>query len=399
MALALAYACTLFLAVLISCRARETVLSVSVLFLLVGLGLGDRRLGFPVPHQDFLFRLAEISLFTVLFTSGMKTGGLRAITKSWRLAGRALLLGMPFTIAGIAVIAHWLLGFGWAGCILLGAALSPTDPIFVSGIFQVQAVPQRVKHALNVESGLNDGLALPPLVITLAVVAGQQQHAVVSVLWELAIGLLAGAVIPWVGIRLERTRFFGAVGVFQRLNAFAIGLLVLTISEVIHANIFFSGFSAGIATATVSAEVTKAFYEFGEVITELLKLAVLLVFGARVAPIILSAFSVQTYVFAILAVLIVRPLVMWLALWRSGLSRRETFIIGIFGPKGFASVVYALIILHSGSRNASNIAAVVALAVTISIVFFSSTDILFGRWFTRTANKPRPEQHDRPDAA
>ncbi|HLH08619.1 MAG TPA: cation:proton antiporter [Terriglobales bacterium] len=395
MDLLLAYACTLFVAVLISCRARESVLSTSVLFLAVGLVLGKRPFGFHVPPQELLFRLADLALFSVLYTSGMKTGGLQALRRSWRMPSRALFAGMPLTIAGAALIAHWMLSLSWVGAILIGSALSPTDPIFISGVFRVEAIPERVKHILNVESGFNDGLALPPLLITLALLTGNANRAVVSTVSDLALGLLIGIAIPWTGIRLERSRFFGAAGIFQRLNAFALGLLA--VAEAVHANIFFAAFAAGITTATFSEAVTKAFHDFGDQVTELLKLAVLLVFGARVAPVLFAVAPATVYIFAVLAVFAVRPVAIWLSLWRSGLPLREKTMIGIFGPKGFASLVYALMILHSGGAESHQIARTVGLAVTFSIVFFSSTDVFFGRWFG--TNQKRPEHRKQPNAA
>src|SRR5574338_1143407 len=165
--LLLVFALVLFVGVLISCRARESILSISVLFLIAGGVIGVGGWGIAKPNRDLLYHVAEVALFSVLFTDGMNTGGLKWVAKHWHLSGRALLLGMPLTIGGIALIGHWLLGVGWTASVLAGAILSPTDPIFASSIFSFDAVPHRVKNVLNLESGLNDGLALPVVLIML----------------------------------------------------------------------------------------------------------------------------------------------------------------------------------------------------------------------------------------
>ncbi|MGH9485333.1 MAG: cation:proton antiporter, partial [Terriglobales bacterium] len=130
---------------------------------------------------------------------------------------------------------------------------------------------------------INDGIALPLVIIFLGEMAAHPVR-----LWqvglELAGGVGIGVLIPWLAIRLEASRFFGAAGVLRSLNAFAIGLLVLAVSWRVHANIFLAAFAAGVAVARFSPEVRAAFHEFGEGVTELLKLAAIWIFGLQMAP-------------------------------------------------------------------------------------------------------------------
>jgi len=377
-ALLLAFAITLVVAVLISGLAEETVLSVAVLFLACGFLLGSHVLGKtpPIP-PNLLQRLAEVALFSVVFTDGMKTGGLSQVRQSWRLPARAILIGMPLTILGVALLAHWMTGADWVRSFLLGAALSPTDPVFVSAIFRIEAVPDRVKRLLNLESGLNDGLSLPIVMLLLAY-SGIHSQGPGLPLAELVAGVAIGSFVPWVAIRLEKMRFFHASGFFHPLNAFALGLLVLAICYMTGANLFLAGFAAGIAVATFGPAFTESFREFGELVTELLKLGALLVFGAVIAPRFFTSLPWLEYGFILLAVFAVRPAVLSIALMRSGLSRREVLAVGWFGPKGFASVVYGIFIYAAGFPHVAHL---IALAVTASIVAYSSTDILVGRWF------------------
>jgi sodium/hydrogen antiporter len=389
--LLLVFAVTLLVAVLISCKAKESILSVSVLFLIAGLLLGEGLLGARPPNRDFLYILAEVALFSVLFTDGMKTGGVKKISTHWHMAGRALVIGMPLTIGGIAILAHWLVGLNWTGSLLLGSVLSPTDPIFASALFQFEAIPQRIKQVLNLESGLNDGLALPAVLVTLDAVA-HQSEGFIKIGEEMLLGLAIGVAIPWIGIKLEQSRLFGATGLFQRLNAFAIGLLVLAVSLATSANLFLAAFAAGITAASVNKGVTEAFEEFGELITELLKLSALLIFGARVAPIVFSAMPVTEYIFAALALFLVRPAAMELSYLGTGLPQAEVLTIGWFGPKGFSSVVYALLVLQTQTTVAEHVARISALVIAASITIYSSTDILIGRWYEQRHEKGKPSE-------
>ncbi len=383
------FAITLVIAVLISGLAEETVLSVAVLFLVSGILLGAGVFGArPTIDPNLLERIAEIALFSVLFTDGMKTGGLKELRRSWKLPARALLIGMPLTIVGIALLGHYMAGLNWLMAFLIGAALSPTDPVFVSAIFRFDAVPVRMKRLLNVESGLNDGLSLTLVVILMA--HGSTRGALGSLI-GMPIGIALGFLIPWAGIRLEKTRFFGASGLFHPLNAFALGVLVLATCYLTNANLFLAGFGAGIAVATFGPSFSESFREFGELVTELLKLAALLIFGVVIAPQIFTALTAIEYGFILLAVFAVRIGAVWLSLLGSQLTMKESLLTGWFGPKGFASVVYGLLIYRAGEVH---LARLIALAVTASIIVYSSTDILIARWFQKHGSEGKPPSMD-----
>jgi sodium/hydrogen antiporter len=378
MTLLLVFAVTLLIAVLVSDVAEKSILSASILFLAAGFLTGRGVFG-PAPElgRNLLERLAEIALFSILFTDGIKTGGARSIVESWRLPGRALLVGMPLTILGIAALAHYLLRTQWVPAFLIAAVLSPTDPVFVSAIFRFEGISARVKRLLNFESGLNDGLALPVVWMLLARMREKPENLGIIAL-DLLLGIAIGVAVPWIGVRLEESRFFKAVGLFQPLNAFALGLLVLAISYRTGANLFLAAYAAGISVGTFSSSVSESFERFGELLAELFKLAALLIFGAMIAPQFFISLSAWDYLFIFLATFAVRPPAVAVSLAGTELTWRERVLAGWFGPKGFASVVYGLLILHAGL---THLAHLVGLAVTASIIVFSSTDILVGRWF------------------
>lgn len=381
MVLLLCFAVILVIGVLVSNVADRTILSTSALFLIAGIVLGSGGFGvLPVdPADPLVAQLAELALFAVLFTDGMKAGW-RDLRRAWRLPGRALLFGLPLTLVFTAVAAHYLVGLDWPTALLVGAILSPTDPVFASALVGNEKVPGRLRHLLNVESGVNDGLALPFVIILLAVASQRASHPA-EVATELVVGLAIGIGIPWLVIRLEGLRIFGASHHYEPLSAVAIGLLVLALGKVTHGNLFLAAFAAGITVATVGPRQRSAFEQFGELVAELLKLAALLVFGALITISIHRDIGVAGWVFAVIALVLPRPLALAISFLESRLSVKEQVAASWFGPKGFASVVYALVVLSAGIPTSQKVFDLVAATVVLSILLHSSTDVVVARWF------------------
>ncbi|WIN00824.1 cation:proton antiporter [Actinoplanes oblitus] len=377
------------LAVLVSALAKRTILSTAVLFLAAGFLLGPDVTGVLDVNagSGIVGALAELALFAVLFTDGMRVGwaDLRA---AWRLPGRALGWGLPLTLIVTALAAHYVARLGWPESLLIGAILSPTDPVFASALVGNEKVPARLRHLLNVESGVNDGLALPFVIVFLAVAAGSDNLHLGTLAWEIALGLVIGVLIPVAAILLERSRFFAASPAYEPLNGLAIGLLVLGVGQATHANLFLAAFAAGITVATFGPRQRAAFEHFGENIAELFKLAALLVFGALISPGFLGEISWPGWIFAVLAIFVARPVALWLSFLRSGLDLREQAAAMWFGPKGFASVVYGLLVLESGITAADDIFHLVAVTIVLSILLHSSTDVVVARAFDEQAEVP-----------
>ena len=389
MTVLLAYAVVLLLAVLVSALAHRTVLSTAVLFLVAGIVLGDGVMGVVdlQPQDEIVATLAELALFTVLFTDGMRVGW-QDLRSAWRLPGRALGWGLPLTLLITAVLAHFVAGLDWPEALLVGAVLAPTDPVFAAALVGNTRVPLRLRQLLNVESGINDGLALPFVIVLLAIAEDSEQLHLAQLGTEILIGLTIGVGVPWVAIRLERTRWFAAAVSYQAINAVAIGLLVFALGKATHGNLFLAAFAAGITVASIGEQERKAFHEFGELVAELLKLAALLVFGALMSPEFLGEIPWTGWMFAILALVVARPIALWMSFWGSGLGLREQAAAMWFGPKGFASVVYGLIVLNSGIPAADEIFHLVALTITLSIIAHSSTDVIVARLFDEKREMP-----------
>jgi len=410
--LLLAFAAVLLLAVLVSSLAHRTILSTAALFLVAGFLLGSETTGVLdlTPESPVVTDLANLALFAVLFTDGMRVGW-SDLRSAWRLPGRALGWGLPLTLVITALLAKFLVGLDWPEALLIGAVLAPTDPVFAAALIGNKRVPVRLRRLLNVEAGVNDGVALPFVVVFLAIAAGSDDLHLPELGMELGLGIVIGIAVPWLALKLEKVRFFSASTQYEPLNAVAIGLLVLALSQGLHGNLYLAAFAAGVTVATFGPRQREAFEHFGELIAEVFKLAALLVVGALISIPFLGEISWQGWVFAVLALVVARPVALAVAFLRSGLTKREQFTAMWFGPKGFASVVYSLLVLDSGISTADVVFHLVALTVVLSILAHSSTDVLvaklfddpeklpawFGRLRARAANNRQPERAEAPE--
>jgi NhaP-type Na+/H+ or K+/H+ antiporter len=294
-------------------------------------------------------------------------------------------------LLGTALLAHFMVGLSWVESCLVGAVLSPTDPVFAAAVVGRREVPGRLRSLINIESGLNDGLALPIVLILLAV-AHEQPPSIATIGVELAAGIAIGVLIPWLALQIERARFFGVATPYEPILPFAIGLLVFAIAGLTRANEYLAAFSAGVTIATFGPAVRDRFREFGEILTELLKLAALLAFGALISRRFLLDASMSKYAFVALALILPRPLAMGISLLGSELDRKERAVAAWFGPKGFASVVYAILLLKSGVPNAGQLFQLAALVTAASILAHSSTDIFVVYWFRQADKEEEPEK-------
>lgn len=389
----LAYALTLLVAVLFSDVARRTAFSTTALFLVVGMVAGASGWMRVAPGDPLIHDLAELALVCVLFTDGAKLG-LAELRSAWRLAGRALLLAMPLTLVAIAAAGWWFLDLDWREALLLGAVLSPTDPVFASALLEAESVPRAVRRLLNVESGLNDGLALPAVVVLLGTLR-PQPRGVGALLGEVALGLGIGALLPLAAVGVGRLLRRSATALYQRLFPVAIGLAAYALARLLGGNEFLALFAAGATLATAAPEASERFAELGDSLAELVKLAALLVLGAA-APRLLVAAGWQAWLFAALVIALARPLAILFSLLGTPLPREERWTVAWFGPKGFASVVFGLLVLRSGIPGAGVLGEAIAVTVVVSILLHSTTDVPIAHWFERAGGgadaEPAPER-------
>ncbi|WP_079170992.1 MULTISPECIES: cation:proton antiporter [unclassified Streptomyces] len=386
MVLVAVFGAALLIAVLLSGLAARTVLSTSFLFLVGGALVSDGFLGLIhiTPDSPIVAVTADLALFAVLFTDGMHVS-FPKLRENWRNPARALGLGMPLALVGLALITHYLVGLDWTTSFLVGAVLAPTDPVFASAIVGKKEVPSKLRQLLNVESGINDGLALPVVLVLIAAAgptaSGTAETSYGAIGLELGLGLAFGVLLPLLVNALVRFRLLGAEPKLQPLLPLAVGIILYAACHLTHANPYLAAFSAGAVLTAVSPEAHKAFEPLGEALAELAKFAALLVFGALLTPALFGDLSFGGYVAVVLAIVLIRPASMLVSLVGTRFDRRERLVAAWFGPKGFASVVYGLLVLQAGIPNGEEAYTLIAVCIAFSIVAHSSTDVPIAKLF------------------
>lgn len=375
-AFATTFGIALLAAVLLSRLSARSPLSTSGIFLFAGLVAGPLVLDADHLSAEVVREIASVTLFAVLFSDGQRAP-LSDLRRQWHDPARALLIGMPLTFAVVSVLAHLLIGLDWTTAMLIGAILAPTDPVFAAALVGRDDVPGRLRSLLNIESGLNDGIALPVVLVLVGTLGGEisgESTSLGPLLLEIAVGVVVGVAVPVAAAGLVRLPVLGVTDRAATVGPLAVAVLLYVLAETIHANPFIAAFVAGITTATVSPRASEAFAPVGELVSELSKNGALLAFGALITAELLGSVGVVGWVFAALVLLVGRPLPFMVALAGSKLPRREQLSAAWFGPKGFASVAYGLLVLSSGIEGADQVLALVAVTVVLSIAAHSATD-------------------------
>ncbi|MFD5504867.1 cation:proton antiporter [Streptomyces sp. NPDC127061] len=364
----------LFLWELYSQRLARVELTAPVAFVLLGLLLGE---GIGVlhlaPSPGTVRTLAEVTLAWVLFTDAARLS-FRALRPELGLYARLLLLGLPMCIGLGALLAMGLLPgvSGWAA-LYVAAALAPTDAALGATMMVNPVVPARIRRLINVESGLNDGIATPFVVVSLAGVAAagsaSDSHATGSALVELAIGLAYGTVLGLTagGLLRSALRRGWATEDVAGAGILALALLSYTSAIAIGGNGFVAAFVAGLAFGSMHGAPQRVLL-FVEQAASLSSVLVWLLFGAVLVPAAVHHLTWQAVLYAALSLTVVRMVPVALSLAGSGLDRKTVLFVGWFGPRGLASVIFGLLAVEElGPPAAQTIVPVVACTVLLSV--------------------------------
>jgi NhaP-type Na+/H+ or K+/H+ antiporter len=385
----------LVLGALASGIARRSLLSLTAIFVLAGLLLGQGGVGALHFHarSAFVSDLAVVALIVILFRDGLEVDA-ELLQTHWHLPLRKLLLAMPLTLGIIALAAKLLTNLSWLECLLLGALLSPTDPVLSSSVVSNPRVPAVVRHSLNLESGLNDGLALPAVLAFAAAVTAGGGHFVWwrFVLEDLAIGfatgiivgLLAGALMPREeGLEPEippHQKSLYALG-----TAFAAyGIAVLPP----HGNGLIAVYVAAITLGISRPDLSAHFARQAEDLVEIVKLGIFVVFGSVLT--LHGLFSDGWSAAAIVAItlLVARPAAVFGALAKTTTDVPTRAFMAWFGPKGVATMTFALFVLAQKISAGTRIFNLAALVVFCSIIVHGVSDTPGADWIaTRSEEK------------
>jgi sodium/hydrogen antiporter len=390
---------------LLSGLARRSFLSLAAVFVLAGLMLGQG--GFDVlqidPRSAFVKDLALTALVLILFRDGLEVEA-EMLQKEWRLPLRKLVLAMPITCGIVAVTTKALTDLTWTEAFLVGALLSPTDPVLSSSVITNPRVPRVIRHSLNLESGLNDGLALPPvLALTAALSADTNfvwwkfvlQDVTLGVGYGLVIGYIASRLLPRGGALQE------SIPAHQRA-LYAVGVAFLTYGLTTlppHGNGIIAVFVCAIVLGNRRPDIRHYFETISADIIEIVKLGVFVVFGSLLAFDQLFADGWAAVGVVAVTLLVARTVAVWIALAGTGLDRGEKGFMAWFGPKGVATMTFSLLVLSEGIPQGGRIFNLAALAVLCSIVAHGVSDTPGAEWLARRVERRAGERAAAPAAA
>ena len=378
----------LIVGALLSSLAKRSFLSLTALFVVAGFVLGEG--GIDVLHfsarSGFVYELAIVALVVILFRDGLEVD--REMLPAWRLPLRKLVLAMPITAGIVALATHVLTDLDWTQSFLVGALLSPTDPVLSSSVVTNPRVPAVIRHSLNLESGLNDGLALPPVLALVAALNSNDFTWWTFVLQDVGLGLLYGAGIGYLASLYVPTDGTGRALYALGAGVFAYGMTVLPP----HGNGFIAVFVCAIVLGVRRPELRETFVRRAEDIVELVKLGIFVVFGALLT--LHALFTDGWAAVGIVAVvfLVARPVGVWIALIGTGTRWDTKAFMAWFGPKGVATMTFSLLVLSRDVPGAGRIFDLCALAVFTSILLHGLTDHPGSEWMARRAERPAPER-------
>ncbi len=368
------FAAIVFGFALVSRRVERLDVTAPMAFITAGMLFGASHLFIASVNNEVLLLIGSIALVLVLFTDASRIN-ISLFRVNAELPARLLIIGLPLTIALGAVIATLLFTnlTIWQAAII-GAVLAPTDAGLGQAIVTSERVPVRIREALNVESGLNDGGSVPFLLVFLALAAIQEGVeppsfwivAVEQIGIGVVVGLLVGIAGGWL-IRSATQRGW-MTRTFKRLSFLALAVLAWGVAGPIGGSGFIAAFVGGFATGATVGEVEEAATDFSEAEGELLLLAVFFLVGV-VATSLLGTLNWTIVLYAILSLTVIRMLPVAISLIRTKLRRSSVLFLGWFGPRGLASIVLMLVALEEPALAplAPQIAAIVLVTVILSV--------------------------------
>jgi NhaP-type Na+/H+ or K+/H+ antiporter len=390
---------------LLSKRLQRGVVTPPLAFVGFGMLLAPeamQQFGIPTPFgqsehlESAIHLLGELTLIIVLFTDATQID-VGALRRGAGLPLRLLAIGMPLTVVlGAAAAALLVPGLGFWEMALLGAVLAPTDAALGQAVVASKEVPLQVRQGLSAESGLNDGIAVPLVVIfaTLAgigqMVGGEERSTVECVsfaLKQVTLGPLVGAVIglvaAWAMSLAIRKKAMDHA--YQELAGIAIALIAYMGASAIGGNGFIAAFVAGLVLGNSSKEVCSCLYDFAEAEAQLLMLVTFFLVGLGIAWPTLASAPSSAWIYAIASLTVLRMLPVAIAMAGSGHSRQTKLFIGWFGPRGLASILFGILLLEElHVPNSEALGQVIMLTVLLSVLAHGMSAAPLTRLYARS---------------
>jgi NhaP-type Na+/H+ or K+/H+ antiporter len=365
----------LMLGAFIAGLARRTFLSLTALFVVAGFVLG--RGGLKVlefdPGSGFVEILAVVALILILFRDGLEVEA-EMLREAWRPPLRKLVLAMPLTCVLVALVTKALTDLTWTESFLLGALLSPTDPVLSSSVVTNPRVPRMVRHSLNLESGLNDGLALPA-VLAFAYALDPAKSDFVwwrFVLQDLTLGFAVGFATSLLLIGKSLT--WEITPHNKAMYAIGVAFGTYALAHAVNGNGLIAVFVCAITLGIRRPDIRESFESRSEDVIEIVKLGIFVVFGSLLTLHGLFQDGWAAVGIVVFTLVIARPVTVLVALLGTRTDLATRLFMGWFGPKGVATMTFSLLVLALGLTDGREIFNIAALAVFVSIIAHGLTD-------------------------
>jgi NhaP-type Na+/H+ or K+/H+ antiporter len=362
-------------------------------FLLLGAALGPSGLNVLDVGLDSpsLKVLSVLGLTLVLFSDAV-TLDIKEMRAQRGLALRILGPGTLVPAALVGFAAWGLLGVSGPAAAILGCALASTDPVLLRSVLRSRAIPAAPRMGLRLESGMNDAVLLPVVVLAMALMkadgapldGAEIRHHVVGLF---ILGPALGALVGWLGIVILG-QIRDRVGVrrdYESIYALGLALTAYALAETVGGSGFLAAFFAGLLVAIQDVELCDCFLEYGEATAEMLLLLTFVALGTSLVWMSFSVVDWRTIVFAIFA-LGIRTVVLYPMLKGTGLTTRDRKIVALFGPRGLSSLLFVLLPVFAGLPGADRLFMITAFVVLLSVVIHGGGIALFMR---RNAGGPQ----------
>ena len=395
-------------------RLSTTAITGPMVFVAAGLILGSHGLDIveTEPNSEAFTTLLEITLAVVLFSDANAIN-----STAWRkeafVPGRLLLWGMPLTIVfGLAAAAVLFTGLGIWEAALIAAILAPTDASLGQAVISNPRVPQRLRQGLNVESGLNDGVALPVVLIFVgaaeeSATSGSVGGALSFIGEGILIAVVIGITLGWVGAKaMIAASHRGWISqMWTQIGGLALAAAAYGLAVPLDGSGFIAVWVTGLTLGALTRGEVEELTEFSETLGSALTMLSFLVFGGLLLGPAVENLTWQVAVYAVLSLTLIRMVPVALAMMGSGLGRPSVLYLGWFGPRGLASIIFAAIVIEDADLpGGPTIATVVVITVGLSVFLHGATSWFgseaYANWYSRAleADSAIPEAEEGPES-
>ncbi len=383
------FAALVFLYSLVSNKVERLSLSGPIVFVAAGVLLGPYGLNWFSPASGSFNgkALIDITLALFLFVDAA-SANLDVLRKNWRIPGRMLLLGLPLNICLGSLAALWLFpSLSLYEAAILGSMLAATDAALGKAVVTNPSVPQHLREGLSAESGLNDGLCVPFILLFIALEQGSavlgKGFGLELLLEELGIGFAVGAGIAFVAAKaILRVRELGWLGhVWQRMSVPALVVLIFAIAQSLHGSGYIAAFVGGLCFRVAMREDVHSLIVSAESVGEVMAMLAWVLFGLMLVPLAMPFIGGSEVLYAVLSLTVIRVLPILLSLQGTRERLQSKLFLAWFGPRGLASLAFATLVWAEQIPEAGTLVSVTVLTVAISLVVHGVTSAPFARRF------------------